>query len=82
MTATVTPLPLPGAAEAVLRRRVAELELDVAELTDMWCRANREGERQRLMLVALNRLAADTLVDRLAVLMIGVLLGLALSDFW
>lgn len=80
MSARVTPLVVPGAAEAGLRRRVAELERDNDELVQRWLRANDACRKQRLMLRTSAWLVRAIFVDRLAVLLIGVLLGLAVGE--
>lgn len=70
-----------GAEMAARARAEAQLERDKEELTEMWCRANRECERQRLMLASLTRLVRGAVLDRLAVLVTGVLLGLAIAEW-
>jgi hypothetical protein len=81
VSATVTPLFAARALEADLRRRVADLERDNETLTEMWCRANRECERQRILLRALGVFTArKVILPAWCLRTIGFLFGLAAGD--
>jgi hypothetical protein len=79
--ATVTPLFVPSAVEAALRRELDALRHDHAELTRLFMRSNGTCQTQRLMLRALGRIVLAEAVDRLTALGIGVLLGLAAGEW-